>query len=550
MTATAADRSWRMGRSTRVSVDRSRSSRHGKLSSQAPWSLTPAEQSPCLPTMRSIVWFRGKDLRVHDHPALHRAAQGCQELVSVFVLEPAYFARPDGAGAVPHRIQFMLESLQELEANLKALGSDLLVVHGPAVRALPELVARYGATEIFAIASCEPAGRARDARLAERLGVPLTLCGHETLIEPGTLRNAAGGAFQVYTPFARAALARLELPVLIGAPRRLPPSPAKPERLGVSIPSLSALGIAHNASLQVGGERAGMLRLKAFLAEHGSQYPEDRNRMDLPGTSRLSADLHFGTLSVRQILAGARDALAETAPDAWERYRAELLWREFSHHTLFDRPSVLELPFRSDFEGFPWHRDERGWRAWTEGRTGYPVVDAAARQLLREGFVHNRARMIAASFLTKHLAISYRRGEAHYLQWLTDGDPAQNNMGWQWCAGSGCDAQPYFRIFNPVTQGERFDPDGDYVRRYVPELANLPKSAIHAPWKADPEVLRRASFRLGVDYPRPVIDHDEARQRFLLIASEHLSAKRTARSKLAPRKPTRKPSTRAPRREM
>jgi deoxyribodipyrimidine photo-lyase len=480
--------------------------------------------------MRSIVWFRGKDLRVHDHPALHRAARESRELLAVFVLEPVYFARPGGASTVPHRIQFLLESLAELAANLKALGSQLLVVHGPAATALPELVARFQAEHVFAIGCCEPGARARDVRLAQQLGVPFTLCGYETLIEPGSLRNAAGDPFQVYTPFARAALAKLALPPLLRAPKQLPASP-KHDALGVPVPNLQALGLVHNARLQVGGERAGMLRLKAFLAEHAAHYPEARNRMDLAGTSRLSADLHFGTLSVRQVLAGARDALADSAPDAWERYRAEILWREFAHHTLFDRPELREQPFRQDFAGFPWQRDQRGWRAWVEGRTGYPIVDAAARQLLREGFVHNRARMISASFLTKHLAISYRDGEAHYLQWLTDGDPAQNNMGWQWCAGSGCDAQPYFRIFNPVTQGKRFDPDGSYVRRYVPELAGLPASVIHAPWKADRELLQRASIRLGVDYPKPIVDHDEARQRFLLIASTHLTAQRAARAK-------------------
>jgi deoxyribodipyrimidine photo-lyase len=235
---------------------------------------------------------------------------------------------------------------------------------------------------------------------------------------------------------------------------------------------------------------------------------------------------------VRSIFLGARRALSEAAPSAWERYRAELLWREFSHHTLFDRPELLSKPFRKDFDGFPWIEDDEGWHAWAEGRTGYPIVDAAARQLLEEGFVHNRARMIAASFLTKQLAIHYSLGEAHYLRWLTDGDPSQNNMGWQWCAGSGCDAQPYFRIFNPIAQGERFDPDGEYVRRYVPELAALPAKYIHAPFRAPAKVLAEAGVKLGETYPEPGVDLDAARQRFLLMASEHLGTKR-ARSKSA-----------------
>jgi deoxyribodipyrimidine photo-lyase len=183
---------------------------------------------------------------------------------------------------------------------------------------------------------------------------------------------------------------------------------------------------------------------------------------------------------------------------------------------------VMHEPFRREFRGFPWRKSERDFEAWWRGSTGYPVVDAAARQLLSEGFVHNRARMISASFLTKHLLISYQRGEAHYLRCLTDGDPAQNNLGWQWSAGTGCDAQPYFRIFNPVTQGERFDPEGDYIRRYVPELRRLPASYIHAPWRAPAKVLEHAGVRLGDNYPAPIVEHESARKRYLLVAGQHL----------------------------
>jgi deoxyribodipyrimidine photo-lyase len=330
----------------------------------------------------------------------------------------------------------------------------------------------------------------------------------------------------VYSPFARAALAGFELAPLSPAPRLLPPLPSELESIGTRLPALAELGIERNPRLQRGGERAARDRLQEFLRGHAKRYDEARDRMDLPGTSRLSADLHFGTLSVRTIFAAARTALEESAPQAWERYRAELLWREFSHHTLFDRPELLERPFRRDFEGFPYLADEVAWNAWVAGKTGYPIVDAAARQLMAEGFVHNRARMIAASFLTKQLAIHYGRGEAHYLRWLTDGDAAQNNMGWQWCAGSGCDAQPYFRIFNPIAQGERFDPEGEYVRRYVPELANLPAKYIHAPFRAPAQVLAAAGVVIGETYPEPAVDLAAARKRFSLMAADHLSAKR------------------------
>jgi deoxyribodipyrimidine photo-lyase len=215
----------------------------------------------------------------------------------------------------------------------------------------------------------------------------------------------------------------------------------------------------------------------------------------------------------------------ERAPDQGAGARSflnELVWREFAHHTLWDRPELLERPFRPAFQGFPWRRDERSWRAWAGGRTGYPVVDAAARQLLEEGFVPNRARMIAASFLAKHLLVDFRRGEAHYLRYLADADPASNDLGWQWSAGCGCDAQPWFRIFNPVAQGERFDPGGAYVRRWVPQLAGMPARWIHRPWEAPADALAAAGVRLGVDYPRPIVDHALARARFLEVAARHL----------------------------
>jgi deoxyribodipyrimidine photo-lyase len=307
----------------------------------------------------------------------------------------------------------------------------------------------------------------------------------------------------------------------LAPPKRLPPSPARLKLPhSVALPSLKSAGLKANDQLQAGGERAGQERLKRFLTGPIAHYDMDRDRMDRPGTSRLSADLHFGTLSVRSVwsaLDGSGGSLT--------RYRSELLWREFSHYTLWHHPAVLTEPFRPEFKGFPWLRGkqaEAGYEAWWRGLTGYPVVDAAARQLLHEGFVHNRARMIAASFLTKHLLVNYQRGELHYLRYLTDGDLAQNNLGWQWSAGCGCDAQPYFRVFNPVTQGERFDPDGEYVRRWVPELSEVPAKYIHAPWQAPADILKRANVRLGTDYPTPIVDHASARQRFLMLAAEHL----------------------------
>ena len=466
--------------------------------------------------MRTLLWFRGKDLRVRDHAALHAAARESRELIPVFVLSPRYFG-PGARDHAPHRVQFLLASLRELAAELAARGSALQVVHGPADHVIAELAAQLKVDRVCALTAYEPAARARDERIGSALQVPFARYPGELLIDPQHVRTSAGGVFKVYTPFARAVRAQIEARELCAAPRQLPPLPAKLRLRTVALPELEA----PNPRIVAGGERAGLERLKRFLAGPVHDYPSERDRMDHEGTSRLSADLHFGTLSARTVWRALADQ-PEVAEQARERFSAELLWREFAHYTLWNTPSVLREPFRPAFKGFPWRRDASGFEAWWRGTTGYPIVDAAARQLLEEGFVHNRARMIAASFLTKHQLISYRRGEAHYLSYLTDGDLAQNNLGWQWSAGCGCDAQPYFRVFNPVSQGQRFDPEGDYVRRFLPELAELPARYIHAPWSAPAPVLERAGVRLGATYPQPIVSHSEARKRFLLVAAEHL----------------------------
>lgn len=466
--------------------------------------------------MRTLLWFRGKDLRVRDHAALHAAACESREVVPVFVLSPSYFG-PGGSERAPHRVQLLVESLRELATELRARGSELQLVRGPAERVIPELASQLKVDRVSVSAAYEPAARARDERIAAALQVPLLRYPGELLSDPERVRTGAGGVFKMYTPFARALREELQAQKPYAAPRQLPPLPSRLELATVALPELTH----PNPRLVAGGERAARMRLAHFLRGSVHAYPSERDRMDHDGTSRLSADLHFGCISARSVWS-ALAAASDVAPEARERFSAQLLWREFAHYTLWHRPSVLRAPFRPEFEGFPWRRDDAGFAAWWRGTTGYPIVDAAARQLLEEGFVHNRARMISASFLSKHLLIDYRRGEAHYLRYLCDGDLAQNNLGWQWSAGCGCDAQPYFRVFNPIIQGRRFDPDGDYVRRYLPELAQLPARYIHAPWTAPVAQLERAGVRLGETYPRPIVEHSEARQRYLLVASEHL----------------------------
>ncbi len=468
--------------------------------------------------MRTLVWFRGKDLRLADHAPL-RSALEHGDVILLFVLDPFFFS-PERAAQLPHRMQFLLESIAELAERAQNLGSRLLLIAGRSTDVVPDVARRWRVDRVVAHRWAEPFGRVRDERVARQLDVPLELFEGELLLPPGTLRSGAGKPYGVFSAFARAFRAELLVSAPLPAPRALPPPPPDVRLTSAGLPTLEELGIHRNSALLPGGERAARKRLERFVRGAGREYDARRDRLDMEGTSRLSQDLKFGTLSVRTVWNAIRAAFGGTS--AARSFENELVWREFAHGALWDRPTLLHAPFRAEFRGFPWHHDREAWRAWAEGNTGYPVVDASARELLATGFVHNRARMISASFLTKHLLVHYREGEAHYLRYLTDGDWAQNNAGWQWCAGSGADAQPYFRVFNPVLQGRKFDPEGTYVRRWLPELAELPSRYVHAPWTAPEAVLARAGVRLGVDYPRPIVDHAEARARYLAVARTHL----------------------------
>jgi deoxyribodipyrimidine photo-lyase len=469
--------------------------------------------------VRTLVWFRGKELRVDDHAPLRAAVDG-GELVCAFVVDPYFFA-PARARELPHRMQFLLESIAALAGELERRGSRLLLVRGKSVDVVPRLVRRWRVDRVVAQRWTEPFGRVRDDRIAQAIDVPFDLFDGETLAPPETLRNAKGKPFSVYSAFARAHRRSIAVPTPRRCPRQLPPPPrdVREPRHGEHLPTLADLGIGRNPLLPRGGETAAKKRL-AHAVRRMARYDVERDRLDLDATSRLSVDLKFGTLSARTVWTTMERALATKHPRAWRRFEGELLWREFTHAVLWDHPDLLERPHRPEFAAFPWEKSAKGWRAWCEGTTGYPIVDASARQLLAEGFVHNRARMISASFLTKDLRIDFRRGEAHYLKYLVDGDWAQNDFGWQWTTGCGFDAAPYFRVFNPIHQGQVFDPTGDYVRRWVPELARLPAAWIHEPWTAPAEVLDAAGVRLGRTYPRPIVDHREARMRYLAITGE------------------------------
>ncbi len=454
----------------------------------------------------AIVWFR-RDLRLHDHPALTAALEAADTVIPLFVFDERLL---EGRFASANRTWFMRESVASLAADLASRGAALRVMRGRPADIVPALARETGAGHVFVTRDAAPYGRRRDRAVAERLAAEgITLHAKRGLYvhEPDEVLTRDGQGFTVYSPFRRAWEARDRRP-LLPAPDRIPvPASMTPDRIPDVPPPT-----ADPALLPVPGEAAARERLAAWLAGDVLAYADARNRMDQDGTSRLSQDLRWGLLSPNEVAARAGGA-----GEGRRVFVGEIAWREFYAHVLWHHPRVLHEPFRQAYADLPWVDDAAAVEAWADGRTGYPVVDAAMRQLRASGYVHNRARMIAASFLTKDLLADWRLGEAEFMRHLVDGDVASNNGGWQWTASIGTDPQPYFRIFNPILQGKRFDPSGAYVRRWVPELARVPETRIHEPWTMTPDEQAHAGVRIGVDYPAPIVDHAEARARALAV---------------------------------
>ena len=460
----------------------------------------------------AILWFR-QDLRLADNPAL--AALEGRAILPVYVLEDGPWS-PGGAAR-----WWLHHSLGALRRALADRGAPLLLLRGDPREVIPALAESVGAREVHAGRQSEPAARRRDAEThaaLEKGGRRLVLHRNALLHEPHLMRTGAGKPFSVYTPFSRAVFALLDgLPPPLPAPDRLAAAPGAPEGLALNdlsllpqppVPDWAAEFPAHWTP----GEDGAQARLAAFLAEGLDGYADRRNDPAAAwGTSGLSPHLHLGEISPRQVWHAAR----EKGGRGLETFLKELLWREFSHHLLWHRPEMPETPLRAEFAAFPWQEDAALLRAWQRGRTGFPIVDAGMRQLWRTGWMHNRVRMIAASFLVKHLLQPWQAGEAWFWDTLVDADLAANAASWQWVAGCGADAAPYFRIFNPVLQAEKFDPAGAYVRRWCPELAHLPDRFIHRPHEAPDLVLRGAGVTLGRDYPKPLVDLAAGRARAL-----------------------------------
>jgi deoxyribodipyrimidine photo-lyase len=464
-----------------------------------------------------VVWFR-RDLRVTDNPALARAVASGRPIVPLYILDETEGLRAPGGAAM----WWLGKSLERLAASLETLGSRLVLRRGAAASALRNLARETGASKVVWNRLYDPEVTDRDAALKAALksdGVAVESFNGSLLSEPWTVRNKSGEPFKVFTPYWRIARANLDLPRLQASPAAFAspmvwPASERLETWGLQPTKPDWSG---GFAIWTPGEAGAQARLTAFVATGLGRYSECRDIPAAGAGSRLSPHLHFGEISPRQIWAAVDEALLETPAleNTVEKFRAELGWREFSHSLLFHYPRMESRNFKSAYDAFPWRDDPAAFKAWTRGRTGYPMVDAGMRELWSTGFMHNRTRMITASFLVKHLLLDWRLGEAWFWDTLVDADRANNAAGWQWVAGSGADAAPYFRIFSPVGQGETFDADGAYVRRWVPELARLPNDAIHRPWTADPLILRAAGVTLGRTYPHPIVDHRFARDRAL-----------------------------------
>jgi deoxyribodipyrimidine photo-lyase len=475
----------------------------------------------------TIVWLR-RDLRLSDHaPLTDAAAAGA--VVPVFIWAPE--AEGDWAPGAASR-WWLHQSLAALDAGLRARGSRLVLRRGPAAATLRAIAQECGASRVVWQRRYEPASVARDAAVKQTLreaGLDAQSFPGGLLLEPWQVENQSGRPFQVFTPYWRASLARLQEPAVLPVPARL----TTPDRwpAGLELDALELMprirwydGIAAAHSP---GEAGAQARLARFVSGALDAYAATRDRPAVPGTSRLSPHLHFGEVSARQVWCATRERYSVQPPAAqptdrpgadaerpWRgsKFLTEIGWREFAHHLLYHFPETPLAPLRPEFAAFPWNADAAALRAWQRAETGIPLVDAGMRELWVTGYLHNRVRMIVASFLVKNLRVPWQDGARWFWDTLVDADLANNTQGWQWTGGCGADAAPYFRIFNPVTQGQRFDPDGEYVKHWLPSLRNLPAAHLHAPWEAPAEVLRAAGISLGRDYPRPIVDLRASRE--------------------------------------
>ena len=483
---------------------------------------------PPYPYDKGLVWLR-RDLRTADHAALAAALAQCRQVWCLFVFDTDILDPLLARGLqADRRLAFIHASLAEVDASLReqgAPGAHLIVRHAAARQAVPEVAALLGVDAVFANRDYEPAARARDADVAHSLsagGRAFLAFKDQVIFEQSEVLTGQGKPFTVYTPYRRAWERRLT-PADVAA-QDCAPQPgqfaAVPAPLAAAtLPDLERIGFAPVATPVAAGMTGAGALLEDFLGRI-DDYAARRDYPGVKGPSYLSVHLRFGTVSIRALARAALQAEAGGAGAAGgaRTWLGELIWRDFYFQLLFHHPHVVERAFKPAYDAIAWDTGDAAdalFAAWCAGRTGYPLVDAAMAQINQTGYMHNRLRMIVASFLTKDLGVSWQRGEAYFADRLIDFDLAANNGGWQWAASTGCDAQPWFRIFNPVTQSEKFDPEGRFIKRYLPQLTNVPAARIHAPWRMTPLEQQAAGVAIGRDYPAPVVDHDAARARTL-----------------------------------
>jgi len=458
----------------------------------------------------ALVWFR-RDLRVHDHAALHQALKAHERVFCVFVFDTTIL---DRLPRRDRRVEFILRAVEEVAAALREMGGALIVRHGDPLAEVPRLAAALGVSAVYANRDYAPAAIARDAEVKRRIASAEFLDFKDQVIfERGEVMTQGGTPFSVFTPYKNAWLKKLDPADLQAWPVADYAAHLAPPRSAESLPTLRDIGFEKTDLAELGlptGMSGAQALFRDFI-ERIDDYAATRDFPAIAGTSGLSPHLRFGTISIRQLAAHAH-AQAGRGAQTW---LSELIWRDFYHAILWHHPRVATQCFKPAFDALRWDTAPELFDAWCAGRTGYPLVDAAMRQLTATGWMHNRLRMVTASFLTKDLGLDWRQGEAWFAEKLLDFDLAANNGGWQWAASTGCDAQPWFRIFNPVTQSEKFDAEGRFIRHYVPELTNVPQKFIHAPWRMSATAQAACGVRIGRDYPPPVVDHAAARVRTL-----------------------------------
>jgi len=473
--------------------------------------------------MVTLLWF-GRDLRLADNPALAAAIARGGPVIPCFILDDADAGEwaPGGASR-----WWLHGSLDTLAASLRRIGGALVLRRGQAETEIDRLLRETGASAVYWNRRYEPWATARGERFKTALkarGIEARSFNAALLREPWTLKTRGGDPYRVFTPFWKALKADGVTDAPLPPPDHLPAPASWPESDTLASWALRPAAPDWAGGLRdawTPGERSAQDRLAAFAEAGALAYHQRRNMPGIAGTSRLSPHLHFGEIGPRQVwwsvTTRAKQRTGDAMPDGVETWLSEIAWREFSYHLLFHVPTLPDTPLRPEFAAFPWIDDAPGLAAWRRGLTGYPIVDAGMRELWTTGWMHNRVRMIAASFLIKDLLIDWRQGEAWFWDTLVDADLASNAASWQWVAGCGADAAPYFRVFNPSLQGAKFDPDGSYVRRWVPELARLPTPVLHTPWLAQPLERADAGVTLGKTYPDRIVDHAVARQRALDI---------------------------------